>query len=79
MIFWGNIPQCRSALVFWWINVMAEHGKCARAQRRLFLTSSKAGRFLEEDVLQTRFHDFLQVSPGTGGSAPGVARRVLWP
>jgi hypothetical protein len=32
MIFWGNIPQCRSALVSWWINTMAEHGKCGRAK-----------------------------------------------
>src|SRR5207248_597978 len=27
----GNIPQCRSALVSWWINTMAEHDKCGRA------------------------------------------------
>lgn len=31
--FGGNIPQCPSELISWWIKAMAEHGKCERVQK----------------------------------------------
>jgi len=34
MIFEGNIPQYRSAVVSWWIKTMAEHEKCGKATKQ---------------------------------------------